>query len=89
MGTAVDPKLDVVRRVSFIACNSLLVPKTKTIHFDEEQIHSSPASSSHGRLSASRRTSDHEDLIARNENLLVVDYRSRLPVYNFPIHPQK
>ena len=51
--------------------------KTKTIHFNEEQIRS--------RMSASRRTSDSEELIAKKENLLL---SSRLPVENFPIHRQ-
>ena len=35
--------------------------------------------------SASFLTSDREELIAKKENLLVQDYRSRLPVDNFPI----
>ena len=30
-----------------------------------------------------------EELIAKKENLLDPDYRSRLPVENFPIHRQK
>ena len=69
---------------SFIACISLLVLQDKkTIYFDEEQKRSSPTSSSHGRCLASK-TSDREEFITKKENLLVQDYRSRLPVENFP-----
>ena len=35
--------------------------------------------------SASRLTSDREELIAKKKNLLVQDYRSLLPVENVPI----
>ena len=45
--------------------------KTKTTDFDEEQICSSPASSSHGWWLANRQTSYHEELIAKKEILLV------------------
>ena len=60
----------------FIACISLL-SKTKTIPFDEEQSRSLLASSSHGRWSNSRRTSDPEELelIAKKKKLLVPNYR--------------
>ena len=56
--------------------------KTKTIHFtNEEQILSSPASSS-------RPTSDREELIAKKEELLFPDYRHDFPLITFPIHRQ-
>ena len=64
---------------SFIACISILVLKTKTIHIDEEQIRISPASSLHGRWSASRQTSDHKEL-PRRKILL-----SRTIGHNFPL----
>ena len=70
---------------AFIACISPLVFQIKMIHFDEEQF----ASRSHVRRSASRRTSDPEELIVKKGNLLFPDYRSLLPIENFTVHRQK
>ena len=73
VSTAVDPKLDARRWVIYCIHPSIVswFSKTKTIDFDEEQICSSPASSSHGWWLASRQTSYHEELIAKKEILLV------------------
>ena len=50
MSTAVDPKLDIDKRViCWIHQLVCWFSKTKTIHYDEEQIRNSPASSSHGQ----------------------------------------
>ena len=41
------------------------------------------------RMSASRQTSDREELIAKKENLLVPDYRSRQPIWELCYSPTK
>ena len=53
--------------------------KTKTNHFEEKQICSSPASSLHGWQLASQWTTDSEELIAKKENLLIPD------THDFPL----
>ena len=53
--------------------------QTKTIHFNEKQIRSSPASSSH----VGQSSVDREELIAKKENLLFRDYRHDFPLRTF------
>ena len=59
------------------------------IDIKHKQIRSSPTSSSHVQRSASRRTTDGKEIIAKKENLLVTTSCSELPdthsVANEPI----
>ena len=69
---------------SFIACISLLVLQDQNDSLQRRANSQFTSKQFAWTASASRLTSDREELIAKKENLLVQDYRSRLPVENFP-----
>ena len=75
VSTAVDPKLDIGRRRSFIASTDLVfqdqnnsLQRKANSQFTSKQFA--------WRASACCQTSDREKLIAKKKSLLVPDYRS-------------
>ena len=80
------PKLNwVFVDASFIACISLFVLQDQNDSLRRRANSQFTSKQFAWTASASRRTRDREELIAKKEILLVQDYRSRLPVENFPI----
>ena len=83
--TAVDPKLDIGRWVIYLHALDSWFSKTKTIHFNEEQIHNSPAS----RLAVGQSSDEWQWKVNCQEGESTLPgLSSRLAIENFPIHRQ-